>query len=286
MASTRLASAAEYRHVTLADGRVFDAEIVDYTAATIRVRIPQGEIQVDPNQIVDMQPIAASVWEAQAPWTAVVLRVPSARDVEQELSALLSSMPGVLVQPIDHLPLGAQEREALTACGSDVACAAAVIPASVATLLVGAELLQPEGQPRLRLSTTFIGAPRSRRQLETDFPANDRQREANLRLAIHAGLGITPSHLLPALSLVSPALPALEHPHLGALSYLPVPGLPSLFRRDLGGFFATLAVVVPGTLAMTTVVGRAAPHSAELKALSLLSSYGLTVSMNRAIGLR
>ena len=49
--------AAEYRRITLADGRVLPAEISSITATEMVPQTPQGTVIVSPNDLRDMSPM-------------------------------------------------------------------------------------------------------------------------------------------------------------------------------------------------------------------------------------
>jgi len=70
------------------------------------------------------------------------------------------------------------------------------------------------------------------------------------------------------------------------LAWLPVPGGPSLARRDFTGFAATWAVVVPGTVTFVTLAGHAAHTPGQFALFGLGAFYGLTVTANHGFGLR
>jgi len=70
------------------------------------------------------------------------------------------------------------------------------------------------------------------------------------------------------------------------LSWIPVPGLPSLARRDMKGFALSWGVVVPGSVAMVGVAGYSSFRSRQFAALGILSYGALTIATNRVVGLR
>jgi hypothetical protein len=67
------AFAAEYRHVTLDNGREVLAEIVTINAEGMNLRLPQGNLIVPPNTPAIFAPLSAAEFEQQQPWKVAIL---------------------------------------------------------------------------------------------------------------------------------------------------------------------------------------------------------------------
>jgi len=87
---------------------------------------------------------------------------------------------------------------------------------------------------------------------------------------------------------VTPAAPP-SGPSAGtlrALAWVPLPGLPSMARKDGGGAAACLGITLPATAGMVYVAGSSSFTRTQLLTTGLASYYLLTVATNQAFGLR
>lgn len=352
------AAAQEYRRVSIADGRQVVARIEGTTATGLNLAIPQGRLEVRFDQVVSLEEVTAGVYQAQEPWTVVVVP-PLAQDLARapELAELLlvaaQDLPATTVTTPDRLSrLDQAERAAFAACGSNASCLQGYLDLSGATAVVSAKVAGTDAAPEIVVGAIYRQAPRSRREVGLARPASGADYQGILRQAVETALHLqarpvalppaqpTPAPLppvqppaeepvadgtplppadppsdpapLPAPPEQQPAPeppaadpaaadPAAADPAPGqppaarggpsdatlrALAWVPLPGTPSLARKDWGGFAASMGVALPGSALMVGIAGQASFTREQLIATGVGSFYILTVAMNKAIGLR
>ena len=71
-----------------------------------------------------------------------------------------------------------------------------------------------------------------------------------------------------------------------ALSFVPIPGYPSLAQGDAAGFGLAVAAVVPATALWVGATGKSAQSPAGHVALGAAGYYAATVAANQALGFR
>lgn len=296
--------AAEYRRVTLADDRQVVAEVVGTDENGQVLRLPQGQMTVSFSEILSMDVINATEFDAQRPWRVVVLPFavirPDWEEAAERLRTGVRQELGQLQRVNESGPdafrgrLSEQEIQNLAACGINPACAAPLGRNAGATLVVmGAVGESAEGLPELTLLSVWSGAPNAQRRSTVELRSDPGLDRAPLRAAtyavLHLDLPAEPAAAPLADAAPAPAqkpTPPIDPARLRKLSYLPVPGLPSLVQGDRVGVAASLAIAVPGAVAIVAVAGHAATQPAGMIGLSLLGCYGMSVAVNQAIGLR
>ncbi|MGB0639493.1 MAG: hypothetical protein ACPGTU_09175, partial [Myxococcota bacterium] len=73
LATNTQANAAEYRSITIANGRNIPAEVKDMTATEITLDTPQGIVKIPSAELQSMDGLTAEAYAALEPWTVVVL---------------------------------------------------------------------------------------------------------------------------------------------------------------------------------------------------------------------
>lgn len=303
------ARAAEYRRLTLMDGRVIVAEMQDMTANALVLRLPQGTMRVAPTQVMGMETVDEASWSAQEPWDVLV--VPFVSTGGEVLSAQAGVAREVVTEQVAAIPatrllgpadlaraLTAEQLDQLQGCGIDAPCAVALGRDAGADLIVMGSVDRTAGGHELMLATVFPRAPRAQRQVSARYGDDLRTDRAASWSALHTAVFLDPSAPPPVEtvaggpfpeSAVAEAPPASE-PLPSArvvrrLSWVPVPGLPSLVRRDWQGFALCWTAVVPASIAMVGAAGEAAPERHQFALVGIGSYAILAVAANRGIGL-
>ncbi|MBA2320507.1 MAG: hypothetical protein H0V89_05065, partial [Deltaproteobacteria bacterium] len=117
----------QYREVELVDGRVLMAEVLATRADGMVVAVPQGEIVLSYEVLLDMRPVDAAAYASQPPWVSVVA-VPA--EHRAQITALLDAFPSLVVwtadgtigEPAGPVDLGEAEQTAIRGCGTSAAC--------------------------------------------------------------------------------------------------------------------------------------------------------------------
>lgn len=276
--STR-ASAIEpqYRRVTLVDGRVISAEILATEAKGLRMRIPAGETLISFELLLDMVPISQAEYDAQPPWI-VYFSVPPEK--EREIVELLQAVDGVTPQPVSVAANGITTTMAVNAgkC-NDIGCMVeAVDEAPWMWVLMGSTSAPNELRIQAKLNTS-PDAP-----YEATVPFKERD---ELWRVLHEAMGLT-----------APATPKLtdgsrpttdrtfDERKVVTLSFVPVPGLPSLAQKDMGGFGLAMGMFVPSTALCVGAFGVLGTSDPELIALTSAGLYTMIVFTNQVAGMR
>ncbi|MCK6504778.1 hypothetical protein L6R53_15460 [Myxococcota bacterium] len=315
------AHAAEYRRITLNDGRVLVAEVESTTATGLELAMPQGRATVRFDQVQSLEEVDQATWKAQPSWTVVVLP-PAEADaalaptLAQQLAEAVAQVPAVVVTTPDKMTrLSATQRTAFAACGTDAACIQGYLDLTGARVAVSARLEGDPSTPNLVVVSSFAQAPLARREVSVDWATDASAMRGPLRQTVETALHLKarpvdrnlprtpsapaattpaadPSPTAPVAAAPTSTAPASPSPAgpspstLRALSWVPLPGLPSMARGDWGGAGASLAIAIPGTVGMVAVAGQASFTQGQLIATSAGSYYLLTVAVNKAFGLR
>ena len=320
------AQGAEYRRITLNDGRVLVAEVESTTASGLELAMPQGQASVRFDQVQSLEEVDRATWEAQPSWTVIVIP-PSEGDtaraptLAQQLAEAVAQVPALVVTTPDKMTrLNATQRTAFAACGTDAACIQGFLDQTGARVAVSARLEGDPSQPNLVVVTSFAQAPLARREVSVDWATDASAMRGPLRQSVETALHLKarpvdralPRHpaettavppppdpaatstatatdpgATPATSPApSPARTGPSASTLRALAWLPLPGLPSMARGDWGGVGASYAVAIPGTVGLVAVAGQASFTQGQLIAAGAGSYYLLTVAVNKSFGLR
>ncbi len=345
------ATAAEYRRITVNDGRVLIAEVADTTDTGLRLVLHQGRTLVAFQDVVNLEDVDVSTWDSQEDWQLIVVPpkpqdLQRAPELQETLTAAAAGIPASTpLRPADVTTLSVTDRGRLANCGTDSGCVQGYLDKSGADVLVAARVQGPADAPEIVVTATYATAPRAWREVAFDRPSGAGSYAGVMRQAIETALHLDPrpAGLTAADGLGPGALPDAAQPPttpgalpdaepeqapgalptadasssepappdpapvqdltdldkpagapmggpsrstLRALSWVPLPGTPSLARGDWGGFAGSMGVVVPGTAAMVYVAGKASFSREQLIATGAGSFYVLTVAMNKAFGLR
>jgi hypothetical protein len=273
----------QYRRVTLVDGRVISAEILATESEGLRMRVPAGETLISFELLLDMVPISQAEYDAQAPWI-VYFSVPP--ELEQDVVELLQSVEGIVPQPVKVAANGIEAHMAAKASDcEDINCIVGALEGAQTWIWVVMASPAPTGGTKIesKLSTS----PDPPLELVVDSKSRN-----EMWGALHEAIGLLP----PGGS--APKGPgdepnpngrspqAFDERKVVALSFVPVPGLPSLAQKDTGGFALAMGVVVPSTVVWVGAVGQLGNSAPEFGALSFAGYYAVTVFANQVAGMR
>lgn len=346
LAWARPAAAEEYRLITLADGRVLQAEIIATTAQGLSLRIPQGRLDVPFASVRNLEAMDAVAYRSQPTWRVLILPFAGpdtarAEEARASVEDALGRIPAITVGNLDGLARAGASVEALRACGQDLSCAVAPAGAAGFTAVVSGSLAPKGASTDLTLSGVFSGAPSTRRSETTPYTGLAGEHPVEILKAAAAALQLRPEDAvvatLPArlgapvaaspwgttaapdvpapvaaptgpvattpwgttpepaptpdpapTATAPPVAPAAADPSLDRLrrlAWVPLPGMPSIARKDWSGVAKSWGLVVPGSAAMVYVSGRAAFTAPQMVGMSALSVYSLTVLANTVFGL-
>jgi hypothetical protein len=312
-----LASATEYREITLSDGRVLIAQVLESEGTTMWVRTPLGRIGVDVLTISSIESVTRADYEHQTPLTVLLLPVdPQTEDLEtvaettrELLYSHLNLMNGLEVIGSEALSahLGEEIAQTLEDCGPDLGCSLAYVAPTGIDMVIRAEVVAAADSLEYHLQAAMAVDPNN--AAEQVFQHHGSAGIADLigqHLLRLLGVDeseqeftvedppqkdLNPQEPEPAPEEMATRLEGsgpLAQPGQRLLSrtaLVPVPGLPSLLRRDLRSFGLSWGVVIPTTVGMVALVGQSTFRPTQFNILSLLSYYALTVGVNRRFGL-
>lgn len=276
------AAEPQYRQVKLVDGRVLLAEILATEPQGLRIRVPAGEMIVSFELLLDMVPIGQSQYDQQTPWV-VYYDVPPA--IAEDTATMLAAMPGLEPQPVDTPGNGIVSGMAFkaAACQRDVDCMAdAVRDTPWKWVLAGTDAATGGIVLHSKLNTS------SDRSSETFV---DGTSDDALWTALHAALGLSvppggPPRGSGGPPTDEPTRAPVDSKRVLALSFVPLPGLPSLIQHDPAGFGLAMGVVVPSTALWVGAVGQTGQSTPEFGAIAFGGYYAVTVLVNQVTGLR
>ena len=318
------AYAQEFRRITLSDGRVLVAQVEETTADGLVLRLPQGRTQVGFTEVLSLDLIDRATWESQAPWSVLILpfrgEQPSgeARVAEETTAAVLSRLPAVkVVRAGAYGALTPEQKEAFDRCGADLACVSAAARSAGFTLVLTGQVSPGQGQNAsvtLALFGNYALAPNTLGQTEVRYSGSAPSRPRDILIAALGTVKVTADpatlnsmpEVLTDIRVAEPTTPVAEVPvtppvtppvvadapravteeKLRLLAFVPLPGTPSLVRRDWVGFAASWAMVVPTSMVLVGGTGKASFTQGQFLGLSAAGVYTSTVAANLIFGLR
>lgn len=287
-----VAAAGEYRVFTLADGRVLVAEVLATEASGLRVRVPQGETYVPFTQLVDMVDVDEAKYREQDDWYVYVA---ASEMYRSGFVATFEAVPNLRVLGTRGTEgvVRAEQLVKADACGTDIECVVDALtqPAVWYWVVVG----ELRGSEMVLQGAVTSGGTRT----EERAPLMDPDA---VRRATYEVIGLVPppkeTVVVVPTPVPSPRPKPVREPReprapgvigrerVTALSFAPVPGMPSLVRKDWAGFGMAVATVVPATAAWVGVSGKVAQSAPQHVALGLGGFYVSTVLANQVFGMR
>ncbi len=276
----------QYRQLTLIDGRVLTAEILATESTGLRLRVPQGEMLVSFEVLLDMAPAEQSAYEGQTDWFVYVM-LPDAH--QEAFLSLVDAIPGVAAYQIRDeaglIPGGVTTGEAFEAasCDGDLDCVITALASTPLKWILVAD--DQDGELEIRSKVNTSGSPPDR------VRANSSDRD-DLWQAAHTVLGLdSPSSPPPRVGKGGAASASggggdWDEGRVLASSFVPLPGYPSLAQGDGSGVALALGLVVPTTAIWVGAVGQSGQSVGEFAAMSVAGFYVSTVLVNQVTGMR
>jgi hypothetical protein len=289
------AQAAEYRAITLSNGRSIPAEVKDMTATEIVLSTPQGVVRIPSAELQSMEPLTAEAYAAIEPWAVVVLPFATndnaVKDDAEMANMLarrvLSSIPNIVPTTIQELPesVGQSARRSLALCGTDLQCAVRHGQVAEADVVVMGRVDSNGEHRTLTLGAVFIDAPAARSRITIEYTGPIVARRSEIAKSQYSVLFLDPpTNALPPIVESAPPEPPPKKSdsdyEMAKLVWAPVPGITALKQDDNAGFATAVGLVGAGTAASVYMAGRATYSAPQMVAMTALTSYSLTVLVN------
>jgi hypothetical protein len=293
--------AAEYRSITLANGRVVPAEIQGITSTAMTLTTPQGIMEIPPEDLRAMDAMSEKDYNAVEPWTVLVL--PFANDesagaqddadtAQLYVLRVLKSIPAIAPITLDALPPSVPEntRRALSLCRTDLQCATRHGEMVGADVVVMGDLRETSSGKTFSLGAVFVDSPSARMRKEIAYTPPLLSMRSAITAAQYEVLFLqqpTEQAIIESPVIVQSVPPPQDaistssrDMDLTRLAWAPVPGITALKSGNTAGFATALGAVGAGTAASVYIAGHATYSAPQLTAVSVLSTYGLTVLVN------
>jgi hypothetical protein len=291
------ANAAEYRSITISNGRSIPAEVKDMTATEITLDTPQGIVKVPSADLQSMDALTAEAYAALEPWTVVILPFTSSQPSGKEdatmasmvAQRILSSIPNITPKTVDDLPdsVGESAKRSLALCETDLQCAVRHGQVVGADVVVMGQIAIGDDQNTLSIGAVFIDAPAARKRIPIVYQESLVSKRMEIAEAQYRVLFLEPSKIsLPEPVVTAPTptpestAPTTSNGDMAKLVWAPIPGITAIKQGDAKSFATALGVVGVGTAASVYVAGHATYSAPQMTAMTVLSSYGLTVLAN------
>jgi hypothetical protein len=318
------AFAQEYRQIEWGDGRVWAAEVMETTTEGMRLRMAQGEAVVPYAEIQAILPMDEVGFHGAPPWTVELLPLEAggdealraeARAIFEILRNHLEEMNGIEARTGRKVTRGAPP-PVVEDCGipSTVSVEERARD-GVDHILVGHLHPRDGGGRVLTLCGLSTAGSRPLQRLEVLGPSGleaaqilgalyrvlglEPDGDFLLALALKAGpiigeQAVPPSAEPPSAEPPSAEPPSAEPPSAkppssaapssALLSFVPLPGFPSLVARDMEHFGWAWAVVVPGSILTGLWIAEAGFSPGHVLFLTGAAYYTLTVGVNHYFG--
>ena len=200
---TGSAWAAEYRSITLADGRVVAAEIQSITATSMTLATPQGTVEISPQDLRTMDSMSVEEYNQLEPWKVLVLPFvddeSSGANEDAQMAKLyalrvLKSIPAIAPITIDDLPESVPEntRRSLSLCGTDLQCATRNGDIVGVDVVMMGDIRSKNESMLFSLGAVFINAPSARKRVEILYQAPLISQRKGLSDAVYQTLFLNP----------------------------------------------------------------------------------------------
>ena len=270
LAAPAVAQDAQFRELSLVDGRTLVVTVLATEAIGMRVALPQGEMLVGFDMLTNMSTSTLEAYEAQPPWQ-VYVDAPPGHDV----SPLLGKLPGVQVTAVGEVGPGMTEGSAAAAaaCDGDLSCIGQHVEPGTWVMTVsqtdtGVDLMCQLSGTRTRGALRGI-----------------EDTSAALWDAAHELLGLTVTGSPPKAGVKRPVRTASVRQTAKRSPFVPLPGYAAM-GSDPARVAAAWGVVLPAATAWVGVVGSASQTPVEHIALGLSGVYAITVATNVALAPR
>jgi hypothetical protein len=268
--------------LTFADGLEIEADLLETRGTGFQVRTVQGEWFVPFDDLLNFVELPEGHRSTPVTWTIVLDAAPEALPAA---TLALTALQGLDV--VSGERAGAEAFAAVERCSPDVDCMAASHQPASWTWFLRADL-DADGLLRLRARHTLLGS--------TSVEQAGSASAGPLAVvgAVARSLGLVAPTAIDAsaaaalqaeLDRLDRARPVSMSPaRVAALSFVPVPGLPSLLKRDHAAFGAAFATTVGVSAALVASTGAASTRRGEQIGLSVLGTYVASVASSQLFG--
>ena len=289
------ATAAEYRAIQLANGRVIPAEIGETTATEMVLLTPQGEVRIGLHELRSMDPMSPEEYAAIKPLKVLVIPFKGQASDDATIGAMyvvrvLKGIPAVQALTLEDLPpsVGETTRSALATCETEFYCATRHGADAGADVVVMGEARTEADSKKLYIGAVFVDTPEARKREYIEFKDSLLTHRRALAIKTYHALFLsTPDGInLPELPTVSPPAPPEDlaftpkTSDFERMAWTPLPGITALKQGNSAGFVTALGVVGAGTAASVAWSGHASYSAPQMVAMNALTGYGLTVLVN------
>lgn len=280
---TSSAWAGPFREIERTDGLVVRGEIVESRADGFIVGLSQGDLRVSFDDVADLRDLDAA--PEAAPW---VVSLTAEGPVDVLMRSVLGQVADVGVWAPDALP-DMRWRTAAAGCAGAPGCVQAASPAGSWSVALGAAVVDGdlwlEGATPWRRGAQAVRVPLDGLTMPV-LVAATAEALSMVRLtlrddpaqagAAEAALGVLVRN--------APSDTAWTPGRVAALSFIPVPGLPSILQKRPGAFAGALAVTAASTAAWVGATGYATTSSGEHAALGAAGAYLCSVASSQLFG--
>jgi hypothetical protein len=276
-----LAFAGDYVRLTTTHGLEVEAEIVATQSDGFRVRTVQGVWTVPYEDLFNYDTLGATL-PSTTTWSVVLMGDAGPVSLAR---TLFEGLPALDVQSIDTPTNAGQLPNALAACGADVACLAEAHDDQTWTWFV--HVHRDEDTLVFTSQQTTWNAAREERGSLLAGPAAVYGAAARA-LGLEAPEQVPEDHVVSIeaqlAALQRPSRPTLTPKRVAALSFAPVPGLPSLLQRDYAGFAGAMLTTAGLTTAFVAASGVTSTKRSEHVLLSIFGAYASSVCSSQLFG--
>jgi hypothetical protein len=272
---------AQYRQLTLTDGREITVEVLATESIGLLLRSPQGHSIVSFEVLVDMIPADKAAYDAQSNWNIYIGAPLEHREL---LAEAFGWLQGVNVHFAGEQAPGmsASQASAAADCSADFNC---MLDATLdATGWMFVVSVTPTDSGDLQL---FAGLNTGDTRIKSQIPDT---RDGRWQL-VHEAIMIEIASDGP------PKAPKgekqarntrgggrLGDADLISASFVPIPGYPSFKQGDAGGGMIALAVAVPTSVALVGAAGHGGQTAAETAIVAGIGTYAATIIANQIGG--
>jgi len=278
--------ARQFRELELTDGRTLVAEVLSTEPTGLLLRTPQGDTLVSFEILLDMRPTDADTYEAQGDWVVYV-------DMDDELQPtaleLLAEMEGLSAHKVGAAVNGLSPEAAANAtdCDASLGCIIDATKSGDWMWVLTSE--EQYGTPVLRAGLNTGGTRTS-----AELASIDRD---GMWTALHEVLGFEPPSSGAPRQRKNPndnnptdrpSTPTkFTKQKVAALSFVPLPGVPSMAQKDGSNVALAwgLALPVTGAFAGAAYAG-AGDSPGEFVGMTVGGYYLATVFANQVAGMR
>lgn len=279
------AEAGEYRQLTLNDGRVIIAEILETRPEGLAIRTPQGDTLVIFEILTDMLPIDEAALAASPDWLVVIDAPPEQKMLLQRAFDNVNRVSVVGTVEAGNR-ISSDAVNAYISCNGDFDCVMTK-SAEFNTPWAWVVHAKVEGNKVTLDGGVNIG------EVRTQGVADDYRVGDQLYVAVMKSLDLIPEKKTPKAfaDLGTVEAPPVKNTgeftkeKVAGLSFIPLPGMPSLAQKDMAGFGVAMGSVVPVTALWVLAAGKNSQSTGEFVAVSVGGFYAATVAANQITGL-